>query len=911
MMSGKHSGSWFKKRRQEREESAKKAKGSFEKYLIKPNDTTLREESYNESPSTSGKTNQLLPQEYATEKTDTESPSTSGGIIQIQPQECPRRITAIEPPSTSAENNERQLQEFQNNFVEMDVDVTDNAVELLPENSISPKVTLDYADPASWDTLNINRQTLRTILVEHGPDQVKGKFPKGVNNRKFSDFHYRRRLPNGEYVYRDYLQYSKSTDKVFCFCCKVFGGINVSSSLGKSGCNDWHNMSALLETHETSNDHLQNFEKWKTLKKALKKNLTVDNVYEQKIKQEEIYWQKILERLFALVKTLGSQNLSFRGTTEKLDVNDNGNFLKFIEYLAMFDPIMNEHLRKIKSDVNRHTHYLGKNIQNEMIQTLANAINADILSSVHTAKYFSIILDCTPDVSHVEQMTIIIRFVELPKSSLASSTEVSSYHQVLVKEHFLGFVPLTESTSGEYMTEVVLEKLKEISLPVENIRGQGYDNGSNMRGKESGVQKRILDVNPRAFYVPCCSHTLNLVVNDAASCCVEVTTFFDVVQRTYVFFSASTRRWDVLRRHVPALTLKPLSDTRWSSRIDALTPLRYHLSHVCDALEEISEDTSLKGSSGSIAKVEALGLLKHLSDFKFIVALVTWHNILFQVNLTSKILQEKDLSLQKAVSHLKKTEEFLVTARSDVQFQRVLVDAKEVAEEVGIEPIFEREKVRIRKKKKMFDYESTDESANVASDPSESFKIQFYFALLDTAANAVKERFSQLNTVSGVFGFLYNITDLKNKTTSEVKSMCNNLEKSLGIQKDGRLIESDIDAVGLCSELKAISHHLIDSISSPEEVLNYIYQHNLENGFPNICVALRILLTMPLSVASAERSFSKLKLIKTYLRSTMCQERLVGLATISIESERARQVDLKVLIQEFAKQKARKVPLGL
>ena len=49
-----------------------------------------------------------------------------------------------------------------------------------------------------------------------------------------------------------------------------------------------------------------------------------------------------------------------------------------------------------------------------------------------------------------------------------------------------------------------------------------------------------------------------------------------------------------------------------------------------------------------------------------------------------------------------------------------------------------------------------------------------------------------------------------------------------------------------------------------------------------------------------------------YLRSTMtmCQERLAGLATISIESEIARQLDSKALIQEFAKQKARKVPLG-
>ena len=210
----------------------------------------------------------------------------------------------------------------------------------------------------------------------------------------------------------------------------------------------------------------------------------------------------------------------------------------------------------------------------------------------------------------------------------------------------------------------------------------------------------------------------------------------------------------------------------------------------------------------------------------------------------------------------------------------------------------------------MVDYESTDEYVNIAGDPSESFKIHFYVAALDTAAYAVKERFSQLNKVSGVFGFLYNIPDLKNKTTSEFKSMCKNLEKTLTIEKDEGLNESDIAAVRQCSELRAISHHLHDSVSNPEEVLNYIYLQNLENGFLIICVALRILLTLPLSVASAERSFSKLKLIKTYLRSTMCQERLAGLATISIESEIARQLDSKALIQEFAQQKARKVPLG-
>ena len=83
--------------------------------------------------------------------------------------------------------------------------------------------------------------------------------------------------------------------------------------------------------------------------------------------------------------------------------------------------------------------------------------------------------------------------------------------------------------------------------------------------------------------------------------------------------------------------------------------------------------------------------------------------------------------------------------------------------------------------------------------------------------------------------------------------------------------------------------------------------HKLMESFPNISVALRVLLTLPVSVASGERSFSKLKLIKSYLRSTMSQERLVGLATISIESELANSIDIRRSVSEFAKQKARKV----
>ncbi|CAM5104996.1 unnamed protein product [Natator depressus] len=186
---------------------------------------------------------------------------------------------------------------------------------------------------------------------------------------------------------------------------------------------------------------------------------------------------------------------------------------------------MKEHLRKI-TDHETQVHYLGKNMQNELIQILANAIKKKIIEAAHSAKYFAIILDCTPDVSHVEQMTIIIRFVDTEKSADEDNVEV------LIKEHFCGFVPLKETT-GAFMTETILETM---SLSVENLRGQGYGNGSNVKGKDNGVQRRMMEISPRAFFIPCNAHSLNLVVNDAARCYLEARSFLDLVQRVYVFF---------------------------------------------------------------------------------------------------------------------------------------------------------------------------------------------------------------------------------------------------------------------------------------------------------------------------------------------------------------------------------------
>ncbi|XP_069616009.1 zinc finger MYM-type protein 1-like [Ranitomeya imitator] len=575
-------------------------------------------------------------------------------------------------------------------------------------------------------------------------------------------------------------------------------------------------------------------------------NKTIDEEHLRKIEEQEKYWHQILERLIALVRVLGTQNLAFRGSNDALFASNNGNFLKFVEYLAMFDPIMCEHIRKIR-DKEIHAHYLGKTIQNEMIQLLSNGIQEKILDDVKTAKYFSVVLNCTSDVSHVEQMTIIVRFV--------STSEDKKFE---IKEHFLGFIPVSDTTGGG-LTAAVLNKFEEMSLSVDNLRG---------------------------------SHSLNLVVNDAAKCCFGATTFLLLVQNLYVFFSSSTQHWEVLVHHLPSLTLKPLSETRWESRIDALAPLHYQLSEVHDALMDIAENISLTGRSGNVSRLEAQGLAKQVETFSFVTSVLVWFNILYEINLTSKLLQSQEFDLAAASQHLDKTKKYLQSLRSDEEFEKLLVDAREIAEELGIPANFESSSApkRLKKKNRQFSYEGKDE---LIRDEKQSFKINFYVAILDTAINSVDERFTQLKEMELKFGFLYHIRSLEGKPSKFVLDKCKALEKSLTHNE-----VKDIDAIELCGALQAMSRHVPED-SSPKDVLELLLKSDLKESVPNLVVSLRILLTLPVSVASGERSFSKLKLIKTYLRANMMQERLDGLATISIESEVAKQINLGDLVSSF------------
>jgi hypothetical protein len=97
----------------------------------------------------------------------------------------------------------------------------------------------------------------------------------------------------------------------------------------------------------------------------------------------------------------------------------------------------------------------------------------------------------------------------------------------------------------------------------------------------------------------------------------------------------------------------------------------------------------------------------------------------------------------------------------------------------------------------------------------------------------------------------------------------------------------------------------INQLSNIADLARMLIVENctIASSFDNVCTALLLFLAIPVTVASCERSFSKLKIIKNYLCSTICQERLKGLSVLGIECEAAKQINLEKVLDDFAQAK--------
>jgi len=190
----------------------------------------------------------------------------------------------------------------------------------------------------------------------------------------------------------------------------------------------------------------------------------------------------------------------------------------------------------------------------------------------------------------------------------------------------------------------------------------------------------------------------------------------------------------------------------------------------------------------------------------------------------------------------------------------------------------------------MFQYEANDD---IVTDAQESFRINCFTVILDRANSSIDTRSQQLQSINDIFDFLYSFRQL---SRDMLMKSAKDLEIALSHDEC-----SDVDGYMLAEEMEALKALVPSTLEN-----HWIFYVVAFNAADDFSAALRILLTIPVTVASGERSFSKLKLIKT---TYVGQERLNNLAILSVEDDVARSLNYADVIDSFVAAKSRKVPL--
>lgn len=107
-------------------------------------------------------------------------------------------------------------------------------------------------------------------------------------------------------------------------------------------------------------NHIQAQKSWVELNQMLKCCKTIESASQRIINAKTNHWYEVLLRIVAITKMLGKSCLAFQGTSDKLFDYNNGNFLKIVELLSEFDPVMEEHVRRVLKNKTLKLTILGR-----------------------------------------------------------------------------------------------------------------------------------------------------------------------------------------------------------------------------------------------------------------------------------------------------------------------------------------------------------------------------------------------------------------------------------------------------------------------------------------------------------------------------------------------------------------------
>jgi hypothetical protein len=249
-------------------------------------------------------------------------------------------------------------------------------------------------------------------------------------------------------------------------------------------------------------------------------------------------------------------------------------------------------------------------------------------------------------------------------------------------------------------------------------------------------------------------------------------------------------------------------------------------------------------------------------------------------------LNEATTALQRVSEQLKKFRK---------SYDEIKSEAYDLAQQWGINSSFESK--RLRTIKSHFDELAIDYRHH---DREHQFKINVFYCILDTIIAQITQRFVGMTSVRNFFDFLEpkTIFELPEK---EIVKKCNNFSKKYALVISDQLAHQYTQVISL------IKKDMTSSMSVKEFSKLLLEKYgSLESEFSDVYTAIMLFLTLPVTTASVERSFSKLKIIKDYKRNTISQSKLHELAILAIEHKEAAKMDMTELINDFANLKARK-----
>ena len=374
----------------------------------------------------------------------------------------------------------------------------------------------------------------------------------------------------------------------------------------------------------------------------------------------------------------------------------------------------------------------------------------------------------------------------------------------------------------------------------------------------------------------------------SVSCCAET---LSLLQSFYVFLSGSAvhKLWVLLQTEngVSVIELKSISDTRWACQANMISAFCSRLEIFLNLLQRIIDN-----DSESARVVAARGYLGQV-DRTFVRYLFALKYILMSAKSVSDFLQRPGNSLADAISVIESFELTLQEARSNDKCQ-VFWDAADSACESADIP----ERVLRRPRKLNSRLAGTLVDAPVEADNTNSFQTfkRNIFAVIDKMLCEMNRRFSECNkkTMKGIDALTPNSGNYLNDQTI-TEFAC---EYSSLLTVD--YLEAEVANFRQLLKRKMESNSA-DSYCPASLLQLHSYVHNLCDAFSEFDKLVTIACTLPISTASCERSFSTLRIIKSYLRTTMANDRLHDLMLLGIHRARASKLNFDDVVLRFAR----------